>query len=140
MKVESIDHVAIQVRDLQKAKRFFADLFGTKFTDLGEVEEMDVRSSIDRLGIELIEPLTPNGVTAKSLERRGEGLTLLSLKVSSLEEAVAEMESKGIRLIGRIEHEKMKAALFHPKDIYGVMIELIEYEPKHPIVAATSSE
>jgi methylmalonyl-CoA/ethylmalonyl-CoA epimerase len=132
MKVEKIDHVVIRVTDLQKAKKFFADLLETKFIELGEFSNMDARSAIEPFGIELVEPLIPDGALAKEINRKGEGLSLLSLKVFNLEEAVAEMKSKGIRLITRIERSRMKAAVFHPKDTYGVMIELIEYKSKSP--------
>jgi len=135
MKVENIDHIMIEVRDLEGASKFFADLLGTEFSNLGEIKEVDARSSIEPLGIELVEPLTPDGPTARAIESKGEGLSLLSLKVANLEEGVAEMKSRGIRLITTIDRSQWKAALFHPKDTYGVMIELIEYRAKHPLAA-----
>lgn len=135
MKVEKIDHIAINVRDLAKAEKFFTDLFGTSFSKRVAFKELDLISSVDPMGIELVEPLTPDGPTATAIKRRGEGLSLLSFKVSNLKEAVAEMESRGIRLAGKVDRAKMKAAIFHPKDTFGVMIELVEYEPAHPIVA-----
>ena len=135
MKIENIDHIGIYVRDLKKATKFFADLLGTEFTEIGEFKEADVRSAMDPSGIELFEPLTPDGPAAKAIERRGEGLALLSLKVPNLEEGIAAMESRGIRLTVRVEHPNSRMAIFHPKDTYGVMIELVEYEPEHPIVA-----
>ena len=140
MKVEKIDHIAISVRDLEKAKRFFADVLGTEFGDIGEVNQIDSRSAIDPTGIELVAPLTPDGPVAKTIERRGEGLSLLSLEVKNLDEAIAEIESRGIRVLGRLEMPRMvlgekvkwqrrkrRVAVLHPKDTYNVMIELLEY-------------
>ena len=135
MKVEKIDHIAINVRDLTQAEKFFVDLFGTEFSKAAVFKELDLRSSVDPLGIELVEPLTPDGPTAKAIEHRGEGVSLVSFKVSDLQEATAEIESRGIRPVGRIDRPKLKAVVFHPKDTYGVMIELVEYKVKHPIVA-----
>ena len=126
MKVEKVNYVQIMVKDLEKAGKFFADLFNTGFTDTHENKELDGRFMMSRtLGIELLSPLTPDGAIAGALERRGEGLSLLSLKVANVEEAAAEMESKGIRRIGLL---RTGAALFHPKDLHGVMIELLEKE------------
>jgi methylmalonyl-CoA epimerase len=122
MKVKKIDHVAVMVKDLEQAGKLFSELFETEFTG-HDVNEADVRNLMSPLGIELVTPLTPDGPSAKSLERRGEGLMMLSLEVSNLKEAVAEMESRGIRRIGGIGD---KIALFHPKDMHGVMIELKE--------------
>ena len=136
MKIEKINHVAILVKDTDKASKFFSELFEMKFTALGAVNEMDVKSMIEPSGIELVEPLSPDGPTAKTLENRGEGLLLLSLKVENLDKAMADMERHGIKAIRQIEQKNMRAALYNPKDMYGVMIELIELESVHPIVTA----
>jgi methylmalonyl-CoA epimerase len=127
MRIEKIDHIAIMVKDLKKAEEFFTDLFQTKFTSLGETKEMDIASVMNDIGIELTQPILPNGPSSRALEKRGEGLSMLSLKVTNLAEAMAHMESRGIQRIGYIQNEKMKVAVYHPKDIFGVMIELIEY-------------
>ncbi len=136
MKVEKIDHIAINVRELAKAEKFFGDLLGVKFSTPAVFKELDLRSSVDPLGIELVEPLTPDGPTATAIEHRGEGVSLVSFKVSNLQEAVTEMKARGIRQVGAVDRPKMKVAVFHPKDTYGVMIELVEYKAEHPIVAA----
>jgi len=135
MKVEKIDHVAINVKDLKKAAQFFADLLGTEFSSSAVFKELDLVSLVDPLGVELIEPLTADGPTAKAIEQRGEGVSLLSFKVSNVDEAMAEMKTRGIRLVNMIDRPKMKAAIYHPKDTFGVMIELIEYKAEHPTVA-----
>ena len=123
MKVKGISHVVIMVKDLEKARGFFADLFGTEFEAPGELKEADIRNSMSPIGIELVTPLSADGPSAQTLERRGEGMVLLALAVDNIEEAVADMESRGVRLIGR---PTPKAAQFHPKDLHGVMIELYE--------------
>ena len=136
MRIEKISHVAICVRDLEKASRFFADLLDTEFAYLGEYKELDLRNIMSPLGIELVEPLTPDGMMAKVLDQRGEGLACLALKVSNLEEAIAKMTSRGLRLMSRSEKGGFNAAVFHPKDTFGVLIELTEYKTKHPVVSA----
>lgn len=84
--------------------------------------------------------MSQNGITAKAIERGGEGLALLSLKVTNLDEAITEMEVRGIRQVKRVNYSKWKAVLFHPADTYGVMIELIEYEYKHSLAATIIEE
>ena len=56
MKIEKIDHIAILVEDVEKAEKFFTDLFETKFAALGEVKEMDITSMMEPSGIEIIQP------------------------------------------------------------------------------------
>ena len=92
---------------------------------------------IEPSGIEIMEPLLPDGPTSKRLEKDGEGVICLSLKVSDLDEAMAQMKSRGIRLIGQVRHRNTRSALYHPRDTHGVGIGLIEYEAEHPSLSAT---
>ena len=126
MKVEKIHHVSIMVKDLEKAGKFYSDLFGIEFSGPHENKELDVRFLSFPLGINLATPFTPDGPSAKTLDRRGEGLAMLVLNVSNLAEAIADMESLGVRLVGKEDRPSAKVASFHPKDLHGVMIELME--------------
>ena len=137
MKIEGIDHVAIRVRDLEKAKNFFEDVFETKFYELGDIEELDIRSIVDRHGIELVSPLLPDGPTSRVLEKFGEGMTLLSFKVQNLEEAIKDMEAKGVRVAMRMRNGDLDGVAFHPEDTFGVYIELIEYLKEEPPLRTT---
>ena len=138
MKVERIDYVAIFVKDLDKAIEFFSELFETEFCEPFASEIADVTDAMAPLGIDLCTPLTPDGPASRLIARRGEGLSMISFKVSNLEEAVAEMKSRGIRLVYREKRGKAEYATFHPKDTFGAWIELVEYkdERKHPMVSA----
>ena len=84
MKAEKINHVAILVKDLEEAGKLYADLFGIEFSGPSESKELDIRSLNSPAGIELVSPLTPDGVMARTLEHRGEGITLLGLKVPNV--------------------------------------------------------
>ena len=132
MKVERVDHIHIAVRDLGKAIPFFEDILGTKFSDtIRDEKTFQLRSVIDPLGLELLQSLTPDGVVARSIEKKGEGIHAISFKVPNLEEAVKELQAKGLRLVGKITLGRIKEAQFHPRDAHGVMIELCEYQEEH---------
>jgi len=126
MKVQKIHHVSVLVRDLEKAGKLYSDLFGIEFDGPFEQKDLDVRFLSSPLGLNLAAPLTPDGPSAKSLERRGEGLAMLVLNVPEIEQAVMDMESNGMRLVGREDRPTARVASFHPKDLCGVMIELME--------------
>ena len=138
MKVEKIDHIHIFVRNLDKAIEFFEDALGTRFSEPHPVENLDAKATLYPLGLELIEGSLPDGAVARFIERRGEGLAAISLKVPDIEEAIAHLEARGVRLVRRIESGKLKEAQFHPKDTFGVMIELCEYELEHGARLASS--
>lgn len=137
MKVERVDHIHIAVRDLDEAVRFFSEILGTTFSEpIVDEKTFSIKSVISPLGLELIQSLSPDGVIAKFIEKRGEGIQAISFKVSNLEEAIAELQAKGLRLVGRIEIGRIKEAQFHPKDAFGVMIELCEYQEEHGAASA----
>jgi len=124
MKVQKIHHVSVLVKDLEKASRLYSQLFGIEFDGPFDQEDLDVRFMSSSIGLNLASPLTHDGPTAKSLERRGEGLSMLVLNVPDIDEAIADMESQGVRLVGRADRPKERVASFHPKDLCGVMVEL----------------
>ena len=126
MKVQKIHHISVLVKDLEKAGKLYSDLFGIEFEGPYEQKALDVKFLSSPLGINLAAPLTPDGPSAKTLERRGEGLSMLVLNVPDIEEATADMESSGVRLVGREDRPAARVASFHPKDLCGVMIELME--------------
>lgn len=136
MKIEKIDRVSIMVNDLDKAVKFFSELLETDFTSLGDVEDMDLRSMVEPSGIEVVSPLSPDGASARTLKNRGEGLAMMALKVVDIKQAMAEMESRRIRLIGHSKTDTTEVAIYHPKDAFGVLIELVAYETKHPVATA----
>jgi predicted enzyme related to lactoylglutathione lyase len=140
MKVEKIDHVHIYVNDLEKAKRFFSLALGTRFSDAIDIPEFDLRSVIDPLGIELIEGRTDGGYMDRLIQKRGEGLAAISLKVVDIEEAILQFKDMGLRMTGRSQFGRLKEAWFHPDDAFGVMIELCEYESVHPGEIALKDE
>jgi methylmalonyl-CoA/ethylmalonyl-CoA epimerase len=138
MKAERIDHVAVFVKDLDKATKFFSELLETEFPEPWTTESFDIRETVGPLPfpLDLCEPMSADGPAGKVMEQRGEGVSMISFKVKNLEEAVAEMKARGIRQLIREPFGNAEYAVFHPKDTFGVMIELIEYKEKHPTVTA----
>ncbi|MBU2649143.1 VOC family protein [bacterium] len=131
MEVEKIDHIHIYVKDLEKARDFFAHILGSKFSEMMDVEAYDIQSLVNSLGIELVGARSKGGPMEKIIEKTGEGLAAISLKVPDIEKAIAELKAKGLRMTGREQFGKLKEAWFHPDDAFGVMIELCEYEAGH---------
>ncbi len=62
------------------------------------------------------------------MKKKGEGPVLLSLEVDDLDAAMAEMEQRGIRLVSDATLDKARIAVYHPADLHGMMIKLIEYK------------
>jgi len=138
MKVERLDVTTIYVKDLDKAMKFFSDLFETEFLEPWPTM-MDTRETVDRRwGINLATPLTPDGVSSKVMASKGEGLITTGFKVPNLDEAVAEMKSRGIKLVAREKIGAGEYACFHPSDTFGAMILLVEYKEENLAAACAS--
>lgn len=131
MKTEKLDHVHIYVKDLEKAKSLFEDILGTRFSEIIYAEPFQVKSRLDPLGLEILQATSPDSPIAKHIEKRGEGITAISVKVSDIEQAIKDLEAKGLKLVGRISQSGIQEAQFHPKDTFGVMIELCQYDEVH---------
>jgi len=133
VKVERIDHIHIFVKDLEGAMRFFSDIMGTKFIGpLDRRPRRQCRYAFDNLGLELVSPTSPDDVWGPIMEKEGEGMFSLGLKVPDLEEAVAELEAKGLRLFRRGQLPDLRVAIFYPEEVYGVRLELLEYDDMQP--------
>ena len=132
MKVLKIDHLGIAVNSIEQAKKLFHDILGLKFEGAETVEEQKVTTAFFPVGdseVELLESTAPDGPIAKYLEKRGEGIQHIAFRVDNLEEALAELKDKGIRLIDERPRKGAggaKIAFLHPKSTHGVLIELSE--------------
>ena len=129
--ITRIDHIGIAVKSIEDALKLYTDALGLEVKDIEIVEAQKVRTAIIPIGeskIELIESTDPEGVIARYIEKRGEGLHHLALAVSDIEQALDDLQSKEVPLIdekprGGVEDSRI--AFLHPKAA-GVLIELVE--------------
>ena len=133
---EQIDRIAITVRDAQKAIDFFSDLLGIRFDELVGHEGLNVRAAYSSFGLEITEPTAADSVAERFLQKRGEGVFAVVIKVTNMDEAVKIFKEKGIRFAGELQAGGLREVAFHPKDTYGVEIVLAEYPTKHPATIA----
>ena len=130
VKAKGLDHVAIAVKDLEKAIAFYQQAFGLELAEIEEVKEQKVRTAIFGHGlgrIELICPTEPDTSVAKFLDKRGEGLHHICIEVEDIEASLAELKKQGTPLIdatAKIGAGGAKIAFIHPKGTHGVLTEL----------------
>ena len=129
--ITKINHIGIAVNSIEEAVKLYTEALGLKLKDIEVVEDQKARTAIIPVGeskIELIESTDPEGVIAKYIERRGEGLHHLALEVSNIHEALETLEKKEIPLIDkkpRTGVEDTSIAFLHPKGT-KVLMELVE--------------
>ncbi len=132
MKIKHIDHIGIAVKSIEEAEKFFTDILGLKLQKLETVEDQKVKTGffpITDIELELLESTEPDGLIAKFIEARGEGVQHIAFRVENIDNALKEFQEKGVRLIDK-EPRKGAAgariAFIHPKETHGVLVELCE--------------
>ncbi|MBP2654097.1 MAG: methylmalonyl-CoA epimerase [Firmicutes bacterium] len=131
-KILKVDHVGVAVKNLAATKNFYSEVLG--LTVFGEelVEQQKVKVCFIPCGdseVELLESTAPDGPVAKFIEKNGEGIQHLALRVDNVENALADLKAKGIRLIDEVPRYGAggaKIAFIHPKSSGGVLLELSE--------------
>jgi methylmalonyl-CoA/ethylmalonyl-CoA epimerase len=81
--------------------------------------------------VQLLEATGP-GVVGRFLERRGPGLHHIALEVSDLDEAVADLLDRGVRMVDenpRPGGMGTRVAFIHPAALGGLLLELVGPEP-----------
>ncbi|MGZ3614723.1 MAG: VOC family protein, partial [Thermodesulfobacteriota bacterium] len=83
---------------------------------------------LGEVGFELMESTTPDGEVAKYIEKRGEGVMVISLNVDNTRNAMQELKGKGYPFIGGARpFRDCEFAFIHPRKVNGVLLELIDY-------------
>ncbi len=130
--IEKVDHIGIAVKEIGEALKVYSDAFGLNCTAIEEVIDQKAKVAILPLGecrIELVQPVDPDSPLAKSIEKRGEGIHHIALKVNNIELVLKKLKEKGLKLIDerpRIGAGGAKIAFLHPKSTHNVLIELVE--------------
>jgi len=132
MKILKIDHIGIAIKDLAESLNFYRDVLGLEVTGTEVVPEQKVKVAFLPCGdseVELLESTDPEGPIAKFIEKRGEGIQHIALRVDNIEDALEYMQEKGLRLIDkspRYGAGGARIAFLHPQVSKGVLIELTE--------------
>ncbi len=132
MNISHIEHLGIAVRSLEESIPYYEKVLGLKCYSIEEVPDQKVRTAFFKVGqtkIELLEPMSEDSTIAKFIENRGEGVHHIAFAVKNIEDALAEAEADGVRLIDKAPRkgaEGMTIAFLHPKSTGGVLTEFCE--------------
>ena len=131
MMIKKINHIGIAVNSIEEAVKLYTDVLGLEVQDIEVVADQKVKTAIIPVGeskIELLESTDPEGVIARYIEKRGEGLHHLALEVSNIKDTLEMLAKQGVVLIDekpRNGVENTSIAFLHPKGT-KVLIELVE--------------
>ncbi len=132
MEILKIDHLGIAVPSIDGGNSFWSDILGLKMEGKETVESQKVTTAFLPVGeseVELLESTAPDGPIAKFIEKKGAGFQHVAFRVADIEDALAELKEKGVKLIDekpRVGAGGAKIAFLHPKATGGVLVELCQ--------------
>jgi methylmalonyl-CoA/ethylmalonyl-CoA epimerase len=127
-----VEHIGIAVKDLNISISLYEQLLGSPCykTESVTSEQVDTAFFLqDHTKIELVAITDPEGVIAKFIEKKGEGLHHIAFEVPDIIEEMSRLKNAGFTLLN--EQPKKGAdnklvCFIHPKNCNGVLIELCQ--------------
>lgn len=127
-----IDHVAIAVRDLEAAIRYYAETFGATVSHRERIDSDGVEEALLKVSdsyIQLLTPTTDTSPVAKYLEKKGEGIHHVGYRVADCGAALQSVKEHGGRAIDQAPRPGSRGttvAFVHPSGAFGTLIELVQ--------------
>lgn len=127
-----VEHIGIAVKDLKVSISLYEQLLGSPCykTESVTSEQVDTAFFLqDHTKIELLASTDPQGVIAKFIEKKGEGLHHIAFEVPDIIGEMSRLKNAGFTLLN--EQPKKGAdnklvCFIHPKNCNGVLIELCQ--------------
>jgi methylmalonyl-CoA/ethylmalonyl-CoA epimerase len=127
-----IEHIGIAVKDLSVSIPLFESLLDTSCYKTETVETEQVNTAFFQKGetkIELLESSTTDGVIAKFIDKKGEGIHHIAFEVADIEAEITRLKAEGFILINekpKTGADNKLVCFLHPKGTNGVLIELCQ--------------
>jgi len=127
-----IDHVAIAVKSLDETLATYKAIWGLEpdHVERGETDHItEAMLPVGNAHLQLLEPTDDESTVARFIEKRGEGLHHIAVRVPDIEAAMKRLKDAGAELIDaepRIGGGGHRVAFVHPKTTHGLLIELVE--------------
>ena len=130
--MQKTEHIGIAVKELATSVPLFEKLLNSPCYKTEMVESENVNTAFFQKGetkIELLESTDPNGVIAKFIERKGEGLHHIAFEVADISTEMKRLQAEGFTLLSdkpKKGADNKLVCFLHPKGTNGVLIELCQ--------------
>jgi methylmalonyl-CoA/ethylmalonyl-CoA epimerase len=130
--MKKVEHIGIAVKDFSISIPLFEKLLDTNCYKTETVVTENVNTAFFRQGetkIELLESQTADGVIAKFIEKKGEGIHHIAFDVEDIESEMKRLQDEGFILLNqkpKMGADNKLVCFLHPKGTNGVLIELCQ--------------
>jgi methylmalonyl-CoA/ethylmalonyl-CoA epimerase len=126
------EHIGIAVKDLSISIPLFTKLLNTECYKTELVQSENVNTAFFKSGdtkIELLESTGPDGVIAKFIAKKGEGMHHIAFEVADIYAEMKRLNNEGFVLLNEIPKkgaDNKLVCFLHPKNTNGVLIEICQ--------------
>jgi methylmalonyl-CoA/ethylmalonyl-CoA epimerase len=130
--MQKVEHIGIAVKSLNVSVPLFEKLLHSSCYKIEHVESEMVNTAFFQMGetkIELLESQEPEGVIAKFIEKKGEGIHHVAFEVKDLASEIGRLKNEGFTILNETPKKGADNKLIcfvHPKSTNGVLIELCQ--------------
>lgn len=127
-----VEHIGIAVKDLKASISLYEQILGSPCykTESVASEQVDTAFFLqDHTKIELVASTDPQGVIAKFIEKKGEGLHHIAFEVPDIVGEMDRLKNAGFTLLNvqpKKGADNKLVCFIHPKNCNGVLIELCQ--------------
>ncbi|MBO9565586.1 MAG: methylmalonyl-CoA epimerase [Niastella sp.] len=128
--MQKVEHIGIAVKDLAQSIPLFEKLLNTTCYKTEVVTSEQVTTAFFRQGetkIELLESIDPQGVIARYIEKKGEGIHHIAFAVDDIEAEMKRLQAEGFTLLNETPKpgaDNKLVCFLHPKGTNSVLVEL----------------
>ena len=130
--MKKVEHIGIAVKDLAVSVPLFEKLLNTLCYKTESVPSENVNTAFLKPGatkIELLESSHPDGVIAKYIEKRGEGIHHIAFETDDIAAEMRRLTDQGFQLLNpqpKKGADNKLVCFLHPKSGNGVLVELCQ--------------
>ena len=127
-----IEHIGIAVKELAVSIPLFEKLLNSPCYKTEIVASENVNTAFFQTGetkIELLESIDPDGVIARFISKKGEGMHHIAFDVDDIDAEINRLKAEGFELINLTAKpgaDNKLIAFLHPKSTNGVLVELCQ--------------
>ena len=130
MDLKQVDHIGIAVKSIEESLKFYK-MIGFECTGIETIDDQKVKVAFLPCGeseLELLEATSSDSPVAKFIEKKGEGIHHIAVRVDNIVDSIEELKSAGARMIDEVPRYGAggaKIAFIHPKEAKA-LIELTQ--------------